>query len=194
MTDAIVKKACKPPMCGRCGKLVEQAYTVPLFNGPDQLGYTTTFACHGESATFEVRKDWMDGTFDPYTKTIISPGKRDIEAFVDVVFKPLPVDPAKSQSEAIRDDATNKMRAIRLRVAEFIEASITAYVENDPTFVDTTIADWCSKNKLFVGAALNEIALHDRDVRWLMLKGKVVGQFTLPFWPDEDQPMLFQKV
>lgn len=179
MPEVLKVQHCKAlPRCGKCGVKVAKAFTVPVTRD-GKSGFLLTYECHGEQVQYDVESGWMDRC-------------RDTEPLYDEVFSQAveKVAPEKARETAIRDEVVNEMRERRQAISQFVEQTVYSFIQEQPSFAGD-FAEWGRKNRVQLICRYPSLANPSTDIRDLEVKGKTVGTFILPFWPDDTTPPIW---
>lgn len=168
-----IRRPSPRPLCGKCFKPVDVAFSVPIVERGKVIGANITYECHGSEKSFPVTQQWLD-----------EPGN-DEKPFVDKVFEP---DKVKSVSveEALIDDYRGKLRKSRIAVWDSMAKVMFAYATSCGATAGKE-EQWLAKRNGYVSMSMGDFiaASQEENVFSFVVGGKTVGHFRLPFYPDE---------
>lgn len=171
MSDANLSRKCPKPRCRICNRPVDSAVSEPIDKNGTK-GFRITYSCHGEVVNYEVMEAWFLKLLEE---------KKPFES--DVFFeKP---EPQLSAEQVTQDRLLIKLREHRLKVQQFVDKTIRRIAGELSGLIGDEIDVWCADQGVHLRTDFAMLKPH-QDVRLLVMKkNRVIGNFILPFWPDD---------
>lgn len=170
-TATIPQRSTYKPQCNRCLKAIDSATHAPIINGSVLVGQKLTYRCHGEEKVYEITQSHFE---------LLNEQKIP---FVVNEFSPV-VEVKETEADAFREEQRMNFRTTRDAVADFVETTINDCIKGIKGFRGD-VGKWRGKHDVQLVTPVPEIILRDVDFRNLIIDGKYIGHFELPFYPDQ---------